>query len=94
MAVILDVLDTHHLVQGIAVALLLVFVSSFYGDLADGIPYRNIPLVGRSRWEISNKKAKQRFVSSAKELMAQGFSQVEASILSTGNSCSIEPSDR
>ncbi|GES63543.1 cytochrome P450 [Aspergillus terreus] len=75
MAVILDVLDTHHLVQGIAVALLLVFVSSFYRDLADGIPYRNIPLVGRSRWEFSNKKAKQRFVSSAKELMAQGFSQ-------------------
>lgn len=76
MALISELLENQYFLQGIAVALLLVVVSNFYRELVDGFPYRNIPLVGRSKWEITNSKAKQRFVSSAKELIEQGFSQV------------------
>ncbi|KAE8158738.1 cytochrome P450 [Aspergillus tamarii] len=75
MTVLADFLESHYFFQGIAVALTLTFVSNFYRELADGLPYRKIPLVGRSRWEISNKKAKKLFVTSAKDLMVQGFSQ-------------------
>ena len=76
MPVLANFLESHYLFQGIAVALTLIFVSNFYRELADGLPYREIPLVGRSRWEISNTKAKKLFVTSAKDLMVQGFSQV------------------
>ncbi|KAF4201487.1 hypothetical protein CNMCM8927_001473 [Aspergillus lentulus] len=75
MALISELLQSPYFLQGIAVSLLLVVVSNFYRELVDGFPYRNIPLVGRSRWEISNSKAKERFVASAKDLFAQGFSQ-------------------
>lgn len=78
MAVILDVLEAPKLLlQGAAAALLVIFLSHFFRELADGFPYRDIPLVGKSRWELSNKKAKERFVSSARELIQQGFSQVK-----------------
>jgi hypothetical protein len=76
MALISELLQSPYFLQGIAVSLLLVVVSNFYRELVDGFPYRNIPLVGRSRWEITNSKAKERFVASAKDLFAQGFSQV------------------
>ncbi|KAE8392134.1 cytochrome P450 [Aspergillus alliaceus] len=76
MPVFADVLESHYLFQGIAVALAFAFVFHFYRELADGLPYSKIPLVGRSRWEISNSKAKKRFVTSAKDLFAQGFSQL------------------
>ncbi|KAF9888074.1 hypothetical protein FE257_009339 [Aspergillus nanangensis] len=75
MALLLELLESQHAIQGLAVALVLLFVSSFYSALADGIPYWNIPLVGRSRWELSNTKAKNRFVTSAKDLIEQGFGQ-------------------
>lgn len=76
MAIIAQVLENPHLLQGLAVTLLLVVVSSFYRELADGLPYRNIPIVGTSGWRLSNSKAKQQFVSSAKEIIASGFGQV------------------
>lgn len=76
MAVILEVLDNQHLLQGVVLALVLVFVSSFYHEIADSFPYNDIPLVGKGKWEITNTKAKHRFVTSAKELFAEGFSQV------------------
>ncbi|PYH45116.1 cytochrome P450 [Aspergillus saccharolyticus JOP 1030-1] len=75
MALIVEHLESHHLLQGAAVALLLVLVSSFYGAVISSFPYKNIPLIGKSQWELSNSKAKQRFVTSAKELIAEGFSQ-------------------
>jgi hypothetical protein len=76
MALISELLENQYFLQGIAVALLLVVVSNFYQELVAGFPYWHIPIVGRSRWEITNGKAKQRFLSSAKELIDQGFSQV------------------
>ncbi|OOF99129.1 hypothetical protein ASPCADRAFT_513213 [Aspergillus carbonarius ITEM 5010] len=75
MAILFDVLESHHLLQGVAVALLLIFTSTFYHELVDSFPYKNIPLIGKSKWEITNTKAKQRFVTSAKDLFAEGFSQ-------------------
>ena len=76
MALITDLFDNTYVLQGVLVAVALVFLSSFSRDLAHGLPYKNIPVVGRGSWEISNKKAKNRFMNSARELIMQGFEQV------------------
>ena len=80
MAVILDILGTLEapslLLRGAATVLVLIVLSHLSREIADGFPYKNIPLVGKSRWEISNTKAKERFVNGAQELIQQGFSQV------------------
>lgn len=82
MAVIFEVLEALEaptlLLRGSAAVLLVIFLSHLFRELADGFPYRDIPLVGKSRWELSNKKAKERFISSAHELIQQGFSQVRS----------------
>ncbi|KAE8373091.1 cytochrome P450 [Aspergillus bertholletiae] len=75
MSILTDFLESHYIFQGVAVALTLIFASNFYRELTDDLPYRKIPLVGRSRWEVSNAKAKKLFVTSAKDLITQGFSQ-------------------
>lgn len=80
MAVILEVLEALQapslVLRGAGAVLLLILLSHLFRELSDGFPYRDIPLVGKSRWEISNTKAKERFVNSAHELIKQGFSQV------------------
>lgn len=76
MAVLTELLDTPYLVQGVCVALALVFVSSFWKDVSDEIPYGRVPLVGKSWWDLSNQKAKSRFTSSARALIAEGFAKV------------------
>ncbi|KAE8144230.1 cytochrome P450 [Aspergillus avenaceus] len=94
MTVILDILDSNYLFEGVVVALVLIFVSSFYRELADGLPFKGIHLVGRSRWEISNTKAKDRFVTSAKELISEGFSQgrsVFQAMFTTGPTVVLHP---
>ncbi|RAH46897.1 cytochrome P450 [Aspergillus brunneoviolaceus CBS 621.78] len=75
MAFIIEQLESYHLLQGAVVALLLVLVLRFSQESTESFPYKNIPLIGKSRWELSNSKAKQRFVTSAKELFEEGFSQ-------------------
>ncbi|KAI9046112.1 cytochrome P450 [Aspergillus affinis] len=75
MASIVDILDIKSLIRGLSLALVIVFVSHFLRELADGFPYWHIPIVGRGRWELSNSKAKARYVHSAKELLSQGFSE-------------------
>lgn len=76
MAFIIESLDNQLLVQGTALVLVLIFVFQFFKELTDGFPYWHLPLVGRSRWELSNSKAKARFVHSAKELLREGFREV------------------
>jgi hypothetical protein len=76
MAVFIELLDTSYLAQGFCIALVLVFISSFWGDLSNEIPYGRVPLVGRSWWDLSNQKAKSRFTSSARALIAEGFAKV------------------
>lgn len=80
MAVILEVLEALQapslLLRGAGAAVLLILLSHLFRELSDGFPYRDIPLVGKSRWELSNTKAKERFVNSAHDLIQQGFSQV------------------
>lgn len=78
MAVLAELLETPFVVQGICFALLAVFVSSFWDDLADEIPYGRVPLVGKNWWDFSNKKAKSRFTQSARELIKEGFAMVAA----------------
>lgn len=78
MAVLVELLATPYVVQGICIALLAFFVSSFWNDLADEIPYGRVPLVGKNWWDFSNKKAKLRFTQAARELIAEGFAKVGA----------------
>lgn len=76
MAVIAELLENTYLLRGVAVALVAVFLSHYLRELADGLPYKNIPVVKKTGWGLSNLKDKQRYVSSAKGLIHQGFSQV------------------
>jgi len=76
IAILIELFDTPYLVQGICVALVLVFVSSFWEDISDEIPHRRVPLVGKSWWDLSNQKAKSRFTTSARSLIAEGFAKV------------------
>lgn len=78
---VVDSLDAQTIIRGIALALILVFVSQFFKEFADGFPYWHIPVVGRSRWELSNTKAKTRFVHSAKELIEEGFREVRGGLI-------------
>lgn len=82
MAVLVELINSPYLVQGICVALVAIFISTFWGDLADEIPYFRVPLVGKEWWNLSNKKAKSRFTQSARELIAEGFAKVGKILLS------------
>jgi hypothetical protein len=82
MTVLTAVLDTPYLVQGVCIALVVIFVSSFWEDISDEIPYGRLPLVGKSWWDLSNQKAKSRFASSARALIAEGFAKVQRMIRS------------
>lgn len=77
MGLVNQLMENPYLLQGLVVAAALVVVSTLYNDLTHGIPYKNVPIVGRGLWELSNKKAKNRFMSSARQLFAQGFEQVQ-----------------
>lgn len=76
MALLAELLTTPYLVQGMCVAVLVLLVSSVWKDLADEIPYRQVPLVGKKWWDLSNKKAKARFSEAARALIAEGFAKV------------------
>lgn len=76
MALLTELLATPYLVQGLCVAVILLFVSSFWQDLSDEIPYSRVPLVGKEWWDLSNKKAKTRFAEAARALIEEGFAKV------------------
>lgn len=76
MALLAELLNAPYLVQGVCIVLLVLFISSFWDDLADEIPYGKVPLMGKNWWDLSNKKAKLRFTESARSLIAEGFAKV------------------
>jgi hypothetical protein len=76
MGVLNELLNSPYVVQGVCVALVVVFITSVWDDLADEIPFRRVPLVGKSWWEITNKNARSRFTQSARALIAEGFAKV------------------
>lgn len=76
MAVLAELINSPYVVQGVCVALLAVFITSVWDDIVDEIPHRRIPLVGRTWWEVTNKKARSRFTQSCRDLIAEGFAQV------------------
>jgi hypothetical protein len=80
MALLAELLTTPYLVQALCAAVLVLFVSSFWQDLADEIPYGRVPLVGKKWWDLSNKKAKARFAEAARALIAEGFAKVRTSL--------------
>ena len=82
MAVLTELLDTPYLVQGISIALVLIFASSFWKDISDEIPYGRLPLVGKTGWDLSNQKARSSFTRSARALIAEGFAKVWAMVRS------------
>ncbi|KAJ6041518.1 hypothetical protein N7460_006908 [Penicillium canescens] len=75
MGVLNELLNSPYVVQGVCIALVVVFITSVWGDLADEIPFRRVPLVGKNRWEITNKEARSRFTQSARALIAEGFAK-------------------
>ncbi|KAJ5102670.1 hypothetical protein N7532_003199 [Penicillium argentinense] len=75
MAVLAELLNSPYVVQGAYVALLAVFISAFWQDLADEIPHFRIPVVGRTWYDLFNKKARARFTSGARELIREGFAK-------------------
>ncbi|CEJ61823.1 hypothetical protein PMG11_10340 [Penicillium brasilianum] len=75
MALLTELLATPYLVQGLCVAVILLFVSSFWQDLSDEIPYGRVPLVGKEWRDLSNKKAKTRFAGAARALIEEGFAK-------------------
>ncbi|CAG7973909.1 unnamed protein product [Penicillium salamii] len=70
-----EFLDSPYVVQGVCATLLMVVIASVWGDILDGIPHRRIPLVGRTWWEITNKKARLRFTQSCRDLIIEGFAK-------------------
>ncbi|KAJ5375300.1 Cytochrome P450 [Penicillium concentricum] len=75
MAVISELLNSPYVVQGVCIALVAVFITSVWADIADEIPYRRIPLVGKTGWDLTNKKARLLFTQSCRQLMAEGFAK-------------------
>lgn len=76
MALLADLSTSPYFLPCVLATLAFVLFSSLYDHIADEFPYRRFPTVGKGRWEITNRKAKNRFVTSARELISQGFSQV------------------
>lgn len=76
MAVINELLNNPYVVQSLCVVLAVIFITSIWGDIAEDIPFKRIPLVGKSCWELTNKKARSRFTQSARQLMTEGFARV------------------
>ena len=76
MAVITELLNTPYVVQSVCIALMAVFITSVWADIANGVPHRHIPLVGKTWWELTNKKARQRFTRSCRQLITEGFAKV------------------
>ncbi|CAG7951773.1 unnamed protein product [Penicillium nalgiovense] len=75
MAVVSELLNSPYVVQSVCIALVAVFITSVWPDIANEIPYRRIPLVGKTWWEFTNKKARQRFTKSSRQLIAEGFAK-------------------
>jgi hypothetical protein len=86
MALLTELLNSPYVVQGVCVALVVVFITRTWADIANELPHRRIPLVGKSGWELTNKKARARFTHSSRQLIAEGFAQVchQTKELSTG----------
>lgn len=76
IALLTDFSTSPYLLPCILATLAIVLVATLYNDISDELPYRRFPMVGKGRWEITNRKAKNRFLTSARELISQGFSQV------------------
>jgi hypothetical protein len=76
MAILTELYNSPYMPQGVCIAFLVVFITVIWDDLMDEIPYRRIPLVGRTWWELTNKKARARFTQSCHDLIAEGFAQV------------------
>ncbi|KAJ5545289.1 hypothetical protein N7461_007593 [Penicillium sp. DV-2018c] len=76
MTLITELLNSPYAVQTACVALVALFITTFWADIADELPYRRIPLVGKSGgWDLTNRKARARFTHSCRQLIAEGFSK-------------------
>lgn len=76
MAFLSSFVEFPYLIQRMCLVLLVVLILSVWDALAGDIPHARIPLVGKSWWDVSNRKAKLRFTKAARALMAEGFSKV------------------
>ncbi|KAJ5504731.1 hypothetical protein N7463_007605 [Penicillium fimorum] len=75
MAIITELINSPYVVQGVCIALVAVFITSVWADIADEIPYRRLPLVGKTGWDLTNKKARLLFTQSCRQLITEGFAK-------------------
>ncbi|OJJ45420.1 hypothetical protein ASPZODRAFT_99457 [Penicilliopsis zonata CBS 506.65] len=75
MALIAGFLKDVYVWSGILAALIIVVVTSLFSEVADEFFYKGVPIVGKENGEVTNKKAKMRFLMSARSLIKQGFDQ-------------------
>ncbi|KAJ5908862.1 hypothetical protein N7495_001544 [Penicillium taxi] len=75
MAILDKLFQVPYLVQGVCIGFVVLFIASFWDDISDEIPFTQVPLVGKSWWDFSNKKAKLRFTRAARGLIAEGFAK-------------------
>ncbi|CAI7637535.1 unnamed protein product [Penicillium glandicola] len=75
MAVTTELLNSYYVVQGGCIALLAVFITAIWANIASELSHRHIPLVGRTWWELTNKRARLRFTHSCRQLIAEGFAK-------------------
>ncbi|KAJ5745766.1 hypothetical protein N7520_010948 [Penicillium odoratum] len=74
MVLPIELLSTYF-VQGVWVALLVLVISSTWDDIVEEIPYTQFPLVGKSWWDIFNRRSKSQFNKSARAFIAEGFTK-------------------
>ncbi|KAJ5653715.1 hypothetical protein N7490_000718 [Penicillium lividum] len=77
MVLLIELLSTYF-AQSFWVALLVLVISSTWDDIVEEIPYTQFPLVGKSRWDIFNRRSKSQFNKSAHKQGYNAF-QVMAS---------------
>jgi hypothetical protein len=76
MALTTELLDNQFGVREWSLIVMLVLVYGISSIFFDEIPHKNVALVGKTGWEVSNSKAKMRYMMSARQIIGQGFEKV------------------
>ena len=76
MALLIELIHSPHIFQSACLVLVILIILSIWEDLMIEIPYYRVPLAGKKLWELSNRRAKSRFVVSARSIITEHFAKV------------------
>lgn len=76
MGLTTELVGSSYFTHWVCVLFVFVFIAAIWEEILIEIPYSGVPLVGRNRWDILNRKAKARFAKSARSVLAEGFREV------------------